>query len=344
MRVLFIGFGNVGRTVARILSRERSRFPGLEVLDGLVTAGIVTRRGGAMVSSEGIDLDLVLKDMETLGCFNEKEGSFCRITAEEAASTLDYDVLVELSTLSIENRGEPAATHIRTALKRGRHAVSANKGPVAFAYRELSELARNAGREFLFETTVMDGAPVFNLSRSCLGGCVINAVDGILNSTTNFILGRMEEGAGFEKAVREAQETGVAEADPGHDVDGWDAAAKVAALANVLLEGEITPLEVERRGIRNIGIDRIRKAACSGRRLKLICRAWRDQGGVHGKVGVEEVPMDHPFALVKGGGAVLRFHTDLMGPVLVTQEKPDLYDTAYGVLGDLVRISGAFRS
>ncbi|HOP51389.1 MAG TPA: homoserine dehydrogenase, partial [Synergistales bacterium] len=235
MRVLFIGFGNVGRTVARILSRERSRFPGLEVLDGLVTAGIVTRRGGAMVSSEGIDLDLALKDMETLGCFNEKEGSFCRITAEEAASTLDYDVLVELSTLSIENRGEPAATHIRTALKRGRHAVSANKGPVAFAYRELSELARNAGREFLFETTVMDGAPVFNLSRSCLGGCVINAVDGILNSTTNFILGRMEEGAGFEKAVREAQETGVAEADPGHDVDGWDAAAKVAALAHVNL-------------------------------------------------------------------------------------------------------------
>jgi len=338
MRILFVGFGNVGRTVARILTKERARFPGMGALDDLVVAGIVTRRGGSLACPEGIDLLGALESMETIGRFSEDMKGFCGMTGEEASAVLDYDVLVELSTLSIENRGEPASTHIRTALGRGCHAVSANKGPVAFSYRELSEIARITGREFLFETAVMDGAPVFNLCRSCLRGCSISAVDGILNSTTNYILGRMEEGADLPEAVKEAQKIGVAEADPGHDVDGWDASAKVAALANVILGGEITPFDVDRRGIGEVTCSEVREALRSGKRLKLICRAWKDEKGIHGKVGVEEISLDHPFSLVSGGGAVLRIHTDLMGPVIITQENPDLYDTAYGVLGDLIAI------
>ena len=338
MRVLFIGFGNVGRRMARILTVERSKFPGMKPLDDLVTVGIVTRKSGALISPFGVDLEGALKEMESHGSFNEKNRDFCPLTAEEAVSSLDFDVLLELSNLSIENRGEPAVSHVRKALERGRHVVSANKGPVAFAYRELSQLADLAGRRFLFETTVMDGAPVFNLYRSCLKGCVVRSVDGILNSTTNYILGRMEEGTEFAQAVREAQDIGVAEADPGHDIDGWDAAAKVAALANVLLGGDVNPFDVQREGIGAVDRRRVGEAIRSGRRLKLVCRAWRDEKGVHGKVGLEELPMDHPFSMVGGGGAVLRIHTDLMGPILVTQENPDLYDTAYGVLVDLLSL------
>ncbi|MDO9508745.1 MAG: homoserine dehydrogenase [Thermovirgaceae bacterium] len=338
MKALFIGFGNVGRTIARILTVERSRFPGMYPLDDLVPVGIVTRRGGSLVDPEGIDLRLALEEIESKGRFPKAHPGYSEISGEEAARTLDYDVIVELSTLSVENRGEPAATHIRTALSRKRHAVSANKGPVAFSYRELSGLAESAGKKFLFETTVMDGAPVFNLREFCLKGCVVTAFDGILNSTTNYILSRMEEGADFADAVREAQETGVAEADPRNDIDGWDAAAKVAALANVLLGAEMTPLDVDRQGIAGVTAGDIRKAALSGNRLKLVCRAWKDRGKAFGKVGIEEVPATHHFSLVSGEGAVLRIHTDLMGPILVTQEKPDLYDTAYGVLGDLISI------
>ena len=220
MRVLFIGFGNVGRRIARILTVERSKFPGIKPLDDLVTVGIVTKKSGALVSPVGVDLEGALWEMEKRGSFNEENRDFCPITAEEALSSLDFDVLLELSTLSIEKRGEPAVSHVRKALERGRHVVSANKGPVAFAYSELSQLADLAGRRFLFETTVMDGAPVFNLYRSCLRGCTVLSVDGILNSTTNYILGRMEEGTEFDQAVREAQEIGVAEADPSHDIDG----------------------------------------------------------------------------------------------------------------------------
>jgi homoserine dehydrogenase len=339
MRVLFVGFGNVGRRIATILSRERSRFAGMKSLDDLVTVGIVTRKSGALISSSGVDLEEALEQMETYGRFDDNARHFCRVIAEEAVSSLDYDVMLELTTLSIENRGEPAISHVRTALKRGSHVLSANKGPVAFAYRELSELANLAGKKFLFETTVMDGAPVFNLCRLCLKGCVVESADGILNSTTNYILGRMEEGTEFDQAVHEAQKIGVAEEDPSYDIDGWDAAAKVAALANVLLGGDISPFEVEREGIRTIDRERVRKAAQSGRRLKLICRAWRDGRGVHGSVGVEEVKIDHHFAQVGGGGAVLRIHTDLMGPILVTQEDPDLYDTAYGVLVDMLSLN-----
>ncbi len=338
MKALFIGFGNVGRTVARILTREKARFPGMEILDELTVAGIVTRSRGSLACPDGVDLREALDRFEALGRFPEEMRGYCCLSGEEAAADLDYDVLVELSTLSIENRGEPASSHIRTALTRGRHAVSANKGPVAFSFRELSELAAATGKYFLFETAVMDGAPVFNLCRSCLRGCSISAVDGILNSTTNYILGRMEEGVDLASAIREAQEIGVAEADPGHDVDGWDAAAKVAALANVILGAGMTPFEVDRSGIGGLTCDSVHEAISAGKRLKLICRAWKDEKGVHGKVGIEEIPLDHPFSLVAGGGAVLRIHTDLMGPVLVTQEDPDLYDTAYGVLNDLITI------
>ncbi|GAB6280942.1 MAG: homoserine dehydrogenase [Thermovirga sp.] len=338
MRVLFIGFGNVGRTIARILTVERPRFLGMYPLDDLVPIGIVTRRGGSLVDPEGVDLRLALEEMESEGRFPKELPGYVEIAGEDAARNLDYDVIVELSTLSVEKHGEPAATHIRTALSRGRHAVSANKGPIAFSYRELSGLAKLVGKKFLFETTVMDGAPVFNLRESCLKGCVVTAVDGILNSTTNYILSRMEEGVDFSKAVKEAQDMGVAEADPRNDIDGWDASAKVSALANVLLDADMTPLDVDRHGIAGVTSAEVMKAVESGKKLKLVCKAWKEYGKVYGKVGVEEVPVSHHFSLVSGGGAVLRIHTDLMGPILVTQENPDLYDTAYGVLGDLITL------
>ncbi|HRV70755.1 MAG TPA: homoserine dehydrogenase [Thermovirgaceae bacterium] len=339
MKALFIGFGNVGRTIAKILSTEKDLFPGMSRLAGLMPIGIITRSRGSVVDPCGIDFSLALENFGREGSFSEGIPGFTRISGEEASSVLDYDVLVELSTLSIENEGEPATTHIRNALAGGRHAVSANKGPVSFSYRELSELAIKAGKKFLFETTVMDGAPVLNLCRSCLEGCTIGSVDGIFNSTTNYILTRMEEGADFDDAVREAQVAGVAEADPRNDIDGWDAAAKVSVLANVVLGGNITPLDVERKGISGVSRREVERASLSGRKLKLVCRAWKEGGKVFGKVGVEEIPRDHPFSLVSGGGAVIRIHTDLMGPVLVTQEKPGLYDTAYGVLNDLLSLS-----
>ena len=132
--------------------------------------------------------------------------------------------------------GQPAVDYLRAALEHGMHAVSANKGPVVHAYRELTALARSKGVNYYFESAVMDGAPIFSLFRETLPAVSLRGFRGILNSTTNLILTRMEAGESFDQAVAYAQSIGIAETDPSGDVDGWDAAVKVAALATVLMD------------------------------------------------------------------------------------------------------------
>lgn len=337
MRVLFVGFGNVGRKVASILTRERGRFRGLQDLE-IDCVGIVTRSRGALIAPGPIDLGEALSMVEGLGKFGEESPFYSKMNALEAAQTLDYDVLLELSTLSIEDKGEPAVSHIRAALNRGKHAVSANKGPVAFRYSELAQLAAEKGCRFLFETVVMDGAPLFNLARCALKGCTITGIEGILNSTTNFVLTKMERGVDLKDAVIEAQRLGVAEADPSHDLEGWDAAAKTAALANVLMDARITPYDVLRSGITSLTKREVMEAYERRHHLKLICRAKREPSAVRAFVGVEEIPEGHPFAAVSGKGAALKIETDLMSPIMITQEDPTLYDTAYGVIDDLLTL------
>ncbi len=340
MRVLLIGFGNVGRRACRLLTLERTRFPGLADLDPAVV-GIVTRSRGALANAAGVDLLRALREMEAAGRFDPANPEVVGTDGLAAARELEYDVLVELSTLSIEGRGEPAVSHIKAALERGRHVVTANKGPIAFAYDELVSLARSRQCALLHEATVMDGAPVFNLRRACLRGCRIEELRGILNSTTNFVLSCMEEGRALDEAVSVARERGFAEADPRHDLEGWDAAAKIAVLANVFMHAGLTPLDVEREGILSVTVEQARKVRAGGKRLKLLCRAWREGGGVRARVGLEEIPVGDPFASGTGAGGILQISTDLMGPILVAQEAPTLDDTAYGVLGDLLTLAGS---
>jgi homoserine dehydrogenase len=338
MRVLLIGFGNVGRQVCRILMLERARFPGLADLD-VTVVGIVTRSRGVLANAAGVDPVRALREVDAAGRFDPGNPDAGGPDGLSAARELEYDVLVELSTLSIEGRGEPAISHIKAALERGRHVVTANKGPIAFAYDELVSLARSRQCALLHESTVMDGAPVFNLRRACLRGCRIEELRGILNSTTNLVLSCMEEGRPLSEAVHVAQERGFAEADPRHDLEGWDAAAKISVLANAFMGAGLTPLDVEREGILSVTVEKARKVRAEGRRLRLLCRAWREGGSVRARVGLDAIPLSDPFASRTGAGGMLRISTDLMGPILVTQEEPTLYDTAYGVLGDLLTLA-----
>ena len=329
LRAIIIGFGNVGRKLAAMLGEERGQYPGLALLD-IEAVAVFTGRHGALVEAKGISLKKVLRRYRENDGFPE-----ATMTTMQALETLDYDVLVELSTLDIQRRGEPAVSHVRAALKRGRHAVTANKGPAAFAYRELSGLARDQGVRFLFESAVMDGAPVFSL-KPALAGCRVTGISGILNTTTNFVISRLEAGESMESAVAEAQRLGFAEADPSLDLDGWDAAAKTAILANFYLDADTDPLRVERRGIADLTPAAAVRAMAAGKRLKLVCRAWMEDGAVRAAVGPEEVPTGHCFAGVSGKGAALRLETDMMAPLWIMQEDPGLADTAAGVIQDLL--------
>ncbi len=341
MKILMVGFGHVGRRLARLWTVEPGRFPGLGRLDVRVV-GIVTATRGSLENPSGVPLDRALREVGTAGRFLDDNPDRVSLTALEAARSLDYDALVELSPLRIERRGEPAAGWIRAALERGRHVVSANKGPLAFAYRDLMAAARSGGALLLHEAAVMDGAPVFNLARHCLRGCRVVELEGVLNSTTNFALTRMEEGESLASAVREAQRLGFAEADPAHDLEGWDSAAKICVLANALMDASIAPTEIPRQGLASLDPGDVRRVAAAGRKLKLVCRARRDPE-VAAEVALESFAADHPFSAVAGSGSILKISTDLMTPIFVSQENPGLDDTAYGVLSDLLEVARILR-
>lgn len=327
MKLLLLGFGNVGRRLVEILV-DRASYPGLAELDVSII-GITTGSRGGVADPDGLDLRRVLAEN---GRFDSK------LTSEEALRTLDYDVAVEMTPLDIQGRGTAAISHVRAAMERGRHVITCNKGPIAWAWRPLRDLARERGVSFLYETTVMDGAPVFNLVQRCLQGNTLLRIEGILNSTTNYVLGEMEKGASLAAAVKGARRLGIAEADPANDLEGWDAAVKVSALANVLLDADLPPEAVERESLSAITTDRVREALDRGCRLKVVCEAFREGGNVIGRARVREIPLADPFALVAGTGSILRFTTDILGKIVLTEEDPDLSTTAYGVISDLFRI------
>ena len=337
MRALFIGFGNVGQKVAEILFVEREKHPRLANLN-LSIVGMVTKSRGSLVNNAGVDVVKALKDIQDIGRFSSPGLELVNISGLDAVRQLDYDVLVELSTLSIQQRGEPALSHVREALRRGKHVVTANKAPAAFAYHELQTIAREKGVRFLHESTVLDGTPVFSLAREGLKGCTIASVSGILNSTTNFVLSRMEQGDSLESAVKVAQQEGFAEADPRHDLEGWDAAAKITVLANALLGASITPFDVDRQGITHVKVEDAQRAVKAGKHLKLICKAWNERGTVRARVRLEEVEHGHPLAPIHESGSILMIESDLLAPFIITETDPTLYDTAYGVINDLLSL------
>ena len=244
--------------------------------------------------------------------------------------------MFEASSLNAET-GEPAITHIRTALEYNAHAVSANKGPVVYGYRELTELAKKKRRRFYFESAMMDGAPVFSLFRSALPAIEIRGFRGVINSTTTVILEAMQEGKSFDQAVAEAQRLGVAEADPSADVDGIDAAVKVVEVVTVLMGGSLKLADVQRTGIRGITSEQLRNAHKNSEAWRLVSRARRETDGrITASVAPERIKLDDPLAQVHGTSLLIAFETDIFKELTISERDPGPEATAYGMLSDFV--------
>jgi homoserine dehydrogenase len=247
------------------------------------------------------------------------------------------DVLVEMSTLSIRD-GLPATDYIRYALRRGMHVITANKGPEAWYYKELKALAEEAGKQFLYETIVLDGTPTFNLMTETLHGNTISGITGILNGTSNYVLKLLEEGKSYDEAIKAAQDIGLAEADPSMDIDGWDGAAKICAMANILMDASITPDDVEVESVRSVTAEKLADAKRRGMCIKYICRAEQTEDGVKVSVKPEELPREHAYNSVNGTSAVFTLYTDLAGELTIIQTDPGLLQTAYGIYSDLITL------
>lgn len=245
------------------------------------------------------------------------------------------NVLFEATSLNVQN-GQPAIDHIRAALDHGAHAITANKGPIVHGYRELRDQAAARGRRFLFESTVMDGAPIFSLFHE-LPAVHLQGFHGVLNSTTNVMLGEMEKGLSFDAALRKAQDLGVAETDASHDIDGWDAVVKTAALITVLMDLPVRLQEIEREGIRGLSSESVRAARDAGHPYKLVCRAQRVDSGIKASVRPEKIAIGDPMARIAGTSSYVQFNTDIFPALAITEEDPGLNATAYGMLADFVR-------
>lgn len=343
INLLLVGFGNVARRFVWLLDERRDRLERDYDLQPRII-GIATRRHGAAYAPAGIDPDRAVSLVERgepLGSLNDAGAApatglelIARAAGRAGAAPT---VVVETTPLRIDD-ARPAIDHVRAALQSRMHVVSANKGPVALAYRDLADLADRMRVRYLFEGAVMDGIPVFNLVRETMPAVTVTGFRGVVNSTTNYIITMLEEGGEFADALAEMQRQGIAEADPSLDVDGWDAAAKTAALVNVLMDGRLTPRDVERSGVRDLTGETVRAAMARGRRVRLVASARREDDRVRARVAPEELATDDPLALLRGMSNALFVESDLLGRVGITQLDGGLTQTAYALLADLVTV------
>jgi homoserine dehydrogenase len=336
----FLGFGNVNRTLVRLLEDRAQELREKRGIEFRIT-GIASRRLGWISDENGLDSASLLAlsaGVSRTGVSTPHQSGPLQSAPHDVRSWLSAaraDVLFEATSLNVET-GQPAIDHIRAALAHGAHAITANKGPIVHAYRELRDLASARGKRFLFESTVMDGVPIFSLFDQ-LPAIHLQGFHGILNSTTNVILGEMENGLGFDEALKKAQALGVAETDATHDIDGWDAAVKTAALVTVLMDTPIRLDQIAREGIRELTPQALRNAKRDGWPFKLVCRAKRTANGVEANVKPEKVLASSAMGKIIGTSSYIYFETDIFPGLAITEENPGLYATAYGMLADFVR-------
>ncbi len=330
-RLVLIGFGSAGQGLARIL-RNRSNW--LRERYGIEPqlVGVCTRSRGSLYDPDGLNPAALLDAIEHAGHLRDLPGH----TDHEPLQIINEaqaDVLVELSPTDLQT-AEPATSYIRAALGRGMSVITANKGPVALHFAELSAAA--AGTFFGIEGTVMAGTPALRLGWADLAGCEVREVRGIVNGTTNYILTQMEHGKSYADALAEAQQLGYAEADPTGDVEGFDAAGKAAILANVLMGAQIHPSAVEREGITGLTREAVAAAQSAGERWKLIARVWRDGEQIRASVAPTRLPITHPLAGAAGATNALTFSTDLLGDVTIIGPGAGGVATGFAVISDLL--------
>ncbi len=358
--VCLLGFGNVGRRFCELVARRGDELAdehGLRV----VFAAVGTGSHGSLLARGGLTAAEVLavaadrvRDRAGPAMFPDPVRPGVDLLAASGA-----DLLVEATPLD-PHGGRLAIAHLEAGLAHGMDAITVNKGPIAWDYRRLAGLAASRGRRLLFEGAVMDGCPVFSLFRSCLPGCRLLGFEAVFNSTTNFILDAMGEGVGFADALSQVQAEGYAEADPAHDIDGHDAAAKTAALANVLMDAGMTPDDVPKDSIRGMTQERVAAARAAGRRLRVVCTAARGEAAgqygappgdgspapagaasatpVRAAVRLTELAPRHPLFSAGGSTLSVLLHTDLMGTVQIAERDALPDQTAYAIYSDLLAI------
>jgi homoserine dehydrogenase len=331
MRIILVGYGVVGQSFTSMLLRRRNETVKDYGLNPKIVA--IVDKGGAAINVKGLDLEKMLavkKQKRTVSA--DPENGVPGKPPLEVIESIEAEALVEASSTNVEN-GEPGLSHIKTAFRTGKHVVTTNKGPLALAFPALTELASYNNVYLRFSGTVGGGTPVLELAKKCLAGDRITAIRGILNGTTNYILTEMaEKHVTFQQALDSAQKLGFAETDPSMDVDGIDPACKVVILANWIMNKKVTLKDVDVKGIRNVTLADLEKAAKRGNTVKLL-------GSIDGKprVAPTEVSKRDPLC-VSGVLNAVTFVSEFAGEETIIGRGAGGPETASAILRDLLDI------
>jgi homoserine dehydrogenase len=325
----FLGFGNVGRALARLLAVKAAEMRTLYDVECCVT-GVASRRLGWLTSQDEFDLS------ELIATSGNVPGASRASDISEWLARAKPDAVFETTSLNHET-GQPAIDYLKAVLRAGAHGITANKGTVVYGYDELLRLAADSGKRYLFEATVNDSAPIFSLFRETLPAVNLRGFSAAFSSTCNVILETMEAGRSFAEGVQTAQELGIAETDPSHDVDGWDATVKLCALARVLMNIPLKPREVHRESIRSLTPVALQAARNQGKPYKLVARVSRAMGeSLIATVRPEQLALTDPLSNVRGTSLAVHFELDVMPGLTITSHRPNLQSTAYGLLADFL--------
>jgi homoserine dehydrogenase len=331
LRIILVGYGVVGKSVAAILARRNVESAKDYGFNPRIVA--IADIDGAVINPRGIDPGKLETLRQKRPISSDPEIGHPEMSALDVIESVEAEVVVEVTPVNIKN-GEPAISHITEAFKTGKHVVTTNKGPLALGMPALTELADHNNVLFRFSGTVGGGTPMLEFAKHCLAGDKILKLRGILNGTTNYILTEMSQNrVTFQEALSSAQKLGYAETEPSMDVDGFDTACKITILANWIMNQKITLKDVDRTGIRKVSLQALDEASRRGNTIKLI-------GSIDGKkptVVPTEIAKDNPLC-VSGVLNAITFSTEFAGEQTIVGKGAGGPETASAVLRDLLDI------
>tara|TARA_Y100001968_G_scaffold333212_1_gene394752 strand:- start:3634 stop:4950 length:1317 start_codon:yes stop_codon:yes gene_type:complete len=322
INVGILGLGTVGTAVAKILQDPKGRNP--------LISNICLSRAAVRNPNRIRDIDI--------------PDQLITNNAYEVVDDPNIQVIVE-----VMGGLEPAKSLIMRAIKSGKSVVTANKALIARYGKEISEAAKSSGVYVLIEAAVGGGIPIIEPLKQSLGSNKINKISCVINGTTNYILTRMEkEGIAYEKVLKDAQELGYAEADPAADVEGLDAADKIAILSGLAFGGSINRENIPTKGINKIESRDVEYASELGYKVKLLAVAEkfkklkREESSIPLSIWVQPtlVPLEHPLASIDGVNNAILIEGDPIGEVMFYGPGAGGGATASAVVADILNIAG----
>lgn len=324
-KLTIVGFGAIGKGFAEVLLKKHRFLRKNYDIDIKVAA--ICEIDGSIVNSDGVDLEKALK-LASEKKLNKHE-HWTTMKSLDVIKKEESDIVLELTPSDIK-KGQPGLEHIRKALNSGRHVVTSNKAPLALKFSELRRIAEDNNVELKYEATVGGALPIINLKKHCLQINKIESIHGILNGTSNYVLTKMaDEGVSMDAALKEAQDLGIAEADPSYDIKGIDTGAKVVIIANALMDMDVSFRDMDVTGIGDVTSEAIELAKKHNSVIKLIGDVNRLE------VSPRLIPVNHPLN-VSGTLNAVTINTDIARNITVVGHGAGRTETASALFSDIL--------